>query len=375
MAEPILTFDLNRERRDIPVDKQISRYVPNASPFTTFMLRARKQAVNSTEFHWWESDLGGYWGEVTVAADSAATELTVSDASLFAEKDVIKVPATSEIMFVTASNASTNKLTVVRGYGLSPAAAITEGMAFHRMGNAMEENSLSPEPKSKQPVKLYNYTQVVRTPLAGSWQLEHDPTRAGGNERNRQRRDKSIDHKLDLERIMLFGEPKEDPDEKRRLTGGVLHFIKSNVMDVGGVLTDADMEQFCEILFTSAPSTRKRKLLVCAPRILTQISGFAKEKLVTKQDDTTYGVAITQYRSAHGALNLVTSYTFEKEYAGMGIAVDMDHIFYRPRRDTYLRTNIQENDRDGWKDEYFTEFGVKVELERTHAVLTGVTAA
>ena len=368
----VLTFDLDRERRDIPVDKEIARYVPDASPFTVIMMRARKQPVNSTEFHWWESEVGGYWAEFTAAATANETTLSVTDATIFAAKDIIKVPSTGEIMFVTSSNLTAKTITVVRGYGLTLPQAIEQGASLHRMGNAMEENSLSPEPKTQQPRKIYNYTQVVRTPLSGSWQAEHDPTRAGGNERNRLRRDKSIDHRLDLERILLFGEPKEDPNEKRRMTGGILYFIETNVYDVSGPLTDDDMEQFCEMLFTTAPSTKKRKLLVCSPRILTQVSKFAKEKLIVRQDETTYGVQITQYRSAHGVLNMVTSYTFERDYAGMGIAVDMDHIYYRPRRDTTLRTNIQENDRDGWKDEYFTEFGVKVELERTHAVLTGV---
>jgi len=54
----------------------------------------------------------------------------------------------------------------------------------------------------------------------------------------------------------------------------------------------------------------------------------------------------------------------------------MDYVYYRPLRgrDTKLRANIQENDRDGWKDEYMTEFGMELRLEKAHAIVKGVTA-
>jgi hypothetical protein len=54
----------------------------------------------------------------------------------------------------------------------------------------------------------------------------------------------------------------------------------------------------------------------------------------------------------------------------------MDYIAYRPLagRDTTLKTNIQNNDVDGWMDEYLTEAGLEVRLEKTHAILKGVTS-
>lgn len=147
----VLTFDLDRERRDIPVDKEIARYVPDASPFTVIMMRARKQPVNSTEFHWWESEVGGYWAEFTAAATANETTLSVTDATIFASKDIIKVPSTGEILFVTSSNPAAKTITVERGYGLTPPEAIEQGASLHRMGNAMEENSSLQSPRPNSP--------------------------------------------------------------------------------------------------------------------------------------------------------------------------------------------------------------------------------
>ena len=181
-------------------------------------------------------------------------------------------------MFVTSSYPVAKTITVVRGYGLTLPAAIEQDASLHRMGNAMEENSLSPEPKTQQPRKIYNYTQVVRTPLSGSWQAEHDPPRAGGNERNCLRRDKSIDHRLDLRESCSLVSPKKTQTRSAHDWVGICTSSGTNVYDVSGALTDDDMEQFCEMLFTTAPSTKKRKFLSAHPRILTQVSKFAKEE-------------------------------------------------------------------------------------------------
>jgi hypothetical protein len=43
-------------------------------------------------------------------------------------------------------------------------------------------------------------------------------------------------------------------------------------------------------------------------------------------------------------------------------------------RDTHKNENIQENDRDGRKDEFLTECGFKLGQEKKHGKLIGVTS-
>ena len=47
------TYNIDTERRDIDVSKEISMLVPEATPFLTILMRARKVPVNSTEFTWY----------------------------------------------------------------------------------------------------------------------------------------------------------------------------------------------------------------------------------------------------------------------------------------------------------------------------------
>ena len=53
----------------------------------------------------------------------------------------------------------------------------------------------------------------------------------------------------------------------------------------------------------------------------------------------------------------------------------MGNVAYRPlvgngiSRDTFIETNIQDNDADGRKDQIITEAGLEISLPETHAIL------
>lgn len=369
----VLTFDIDRERRDIDVAKEIARLVPDATPFAVILMRARKQATQTSEFIWFEEEPHPYWTQINNAAGytAADTNLNVVDGTVFAAKDLLKVPRTGEVMLVTAVNGNT--ITVTRGYAGTQAQALNHQDWVVNLGNALEERSRVPTEKIRQPVRKYNYTQIFRTPFGASGTSAAEAVRTSEDERTRLRRSKAIDHRLAIERAMLFGVRYEDNTGKRRTTGGLLSFITTNVFNVGGPLTERKFEEICEAAFSYGNG---RKLLVASPRVMTATNAFAAGKIQVRSGEDTYGVRIAEYMTGHGLLRIVVSRALEKEYQGYGIIVDMDNIRYRPLdgRDTMLRTNIQPPDEDGWTDEYFTEAGLEVRLEKAHAVFYGVTA-
>lgn len=308
---PVLTYDIDKDRRDIDVSSDIARLIPDDSPFAVLLMRSRKKVTETAEFKWFDEEPGGWWTQINYASgyNNSATSLVVDDASIFASKDVVKVPRTGEVMFVTAVNTTTQTITVVRGYGVTAAAALNDNDWLVRIGNAMEEFSNAPQPKLKQPSKVTNYTQIFRTPFDESMTSASETLKTAESERTRLRRLKALEHRLDMERAFLFGEPKEDVTNKRRMTGGLLSFIQTNVYDAGGTLTEAEFENFCEMLFQYGSS---RKLLICSPRVLSVINQFAQGKLMTEVGEDTYGVRLTRYMSSHGDLYLVKSRTLKK---------------------------------------------------------------
>lgn len=371
---PVKTTDIDTERRDIDVSKEIARYLPDVNAWLVIALQSRKKTTTDYEFKWFESDPYGYWTKINHADGYAAdaTSLVVDDASIFAAKDIIKVARTGEVMFCTAVDTDTNTITVIRGYGETAGAVINDDDDLVCLGNAMEEHSSKPTEKLRQPSKIYNYCGIMRTPFGVSGTVEASQQITNEQERARLTRDKSIDHRLAIERQFLFGERKDDTSNKRRMTRGLIKWITTNVYDAGGTLTENEFDkEVCEPVFKYGSKT---KLLVASPRMVSIIAGWGKEKLQISQAAKAYGLNLKEYISPHGTLIIAPSQCLEQYYAYHSFIVDPQHIFVRVLRDTTLRRNIHNPDTDGFEDEYLSEIGLELRLEKCHAVIKNATA-
>lgn len=367
----VLTFDLDTQRRDLDVSKEIVRYMPEENPWLVMTLQSRKIPTRTAAYYWWESDVYSYWTQINNGGgyNASATSIVVDDGTVFKAKDIAKIPRTSEIMFVSA--VATNTLTVVRGYGETAAAAINDDDYVLCLGNAMEERSSAPEEKLQQPSKLYNYTGIDRTPFGESGTLDAERQVTNEQERARLTKDKGLDHRLALERKFLFGERKEDATNKRRMSRGLEKFITTNVYDAGGTLTESEFDtMICEPVFKYGT---RRKVLIASPRMVSIINGWAKEKLQTSQGAKEYGLDLQEYVSPHGRLVIAPSRTLEQYYAYHSFIVDMKYIAIRTLRDTILRRNIHAPDVDGFLDEYLTECGLEVKVQKAHMLIKNAT--
>lgn len=159
---PVDTFAVDDLRRDIDVSETIAELTPDLSGLAVILMKARKKATRTDEFHWFEEDVAGCWTAINHAAgyDNDDTDIVVDDETLFKPKDVIKNTRTGEQMLVTAVTTATHTLTVIRGYGSTAAAAMTDNDDIVRLGNALEQNSSAPESNLRQPTKITNYTQT-----------------------------------------------------------------------------------------------------------------------------------------------------------------------------------------------------------------------
>lgn len=367
---PVYTNDIAVSRQGIDVSKRIAQEMPDESQFAVLLMRARKEPVDHWLVRWYDDRPNGWWTQINNVGgyDANATELVVDDSSLFAPKDLIKNGRTGEQMYVSDVNHTTKKLTVVRGYGVTAKQTINDDDWIMFLSNAMEENSTKPVSRLSQPTEHENYVQTVRTPFDESDLSASSSIVTNETERKRLRRLKMIEHRLSIERVAIWGEKKKDLANRRYLASGVVPFITSNVYDASGNLTEARFDEFCEPGFKYGS---KNKVLLCSPAIGARINSWAKGKIETSSGQKTYGLQLSYIQTFHGRVFLVTSRTFEHDYASWAILLDMQNITYAPLkgRDTKLFPNIQENDRDGWVDEYRTKFTMKVELEKTHAIL------
>jgi len=159
----------------------------------------------------------------------------------------------------------------------------------------------------------------------------------------------------------------------RRFTGGLNYFISTNRANASGTLTETEFETFCRTIFRYGS---KKQVLLASPLIVSAINSGAGGKLNTVPSDKTFGIDVKEYLTGHGTLLIVKHDLLEQSYAGYAFAIDPEYLSIRTMkgRDTKLHTNIQANDEDSRKDEYRTDVGFELKLEKAHGVLYGVTS-
>ena len=394
-GSPVETTHIDYDRRDIDISSEIARYWPEETPFISILMQAAKNSVGSKEFIWWDKDRPEWWTELSDSYTTGDTTIDVDDAHFLNEKDLIKNVETGEIMFITdidmgGGTGSSDRLTVERevtddsasGWGTSEANSDGSDDEILKLGNAMEENSLAPDTWAEQPVKRHNYVQTFRTPFDGSNDVQGEGVKAGPSERDRLRREKLFQHRTDIERQILFGERRQwiDNENKiRRMTGGIIQFLEETtgvqVYDLAsennGVLTESEWRNFLSGAMKYGSNT---KMFLTSRAVAQRLDEHAAGRIKTTSEEETYGLKLNRYITTHGDVIIVTTEMFENAYGSMGLLLDIDNLQFRPfdGEDSTLKTNIQEPDRDGWKDEYMTKAGLQVELAKTHAILEGV---
>lgn len=345
----------------------------------------KRVAINPT-FQWLEDELIPTWGSLGATAVSATVILTATSGEelYLAAGDLIKFPLTGEIMHVTATD-STNTaktFTVRRAFGTTNSGDIASGSYFFKIGTSFAEGSTASDLATKSTIvtEKTNYLQIFRKAVEITRTMANTEL-YGGADRPYQRKKKGVELMREMERTFFFGEPKNytGTTHPTRATGGIDYFLSTNDTGAGGTLTESEFEGFLRKVFRFGSNSR---YLFAAPLILSVISLWAQGKLQMFPKDKTYGIAITQYLSPHGTLNLIKDIALEYRdisyatyYGGYAYAIELEDCVYRylQNRDVQLETDIQAPGDDSYKDQYICEVGCEFHNEKKHAALTGVT--
>lgn len=370
----------------VDISDKIYLLEPNAAPLYVLVSKIGKDVTINPSFSWLEDELQPSWTTFAVSAASNATAITAANAYIN-KYDLLKVPSTGEVMLCTS--VTSTAVTVIRAYGTTSAASAAAAADILVLGPAFAEGSVASDlvTKTTQTAEVTNYTQLFRKSCEVTRTLANTEL-YGGPERNNQRRKKGIELMRDFERMFLFGELKQDTatgldsslTHARRTMKGINSFISTNATAAGGVLTESEFESFLRTVFRYGGSSR---YLFCAPLVLSVISQWAQGKLQTFSKDKTYGIAITQYLSPQGSVNLIREFMLENAggvsstsyYGGYAFALALEELKYRylQNRDVQMETDIQANGDDTYKDQYIAEISMEFHQERMHGKLTGVT--
>lgn len=372
------TGNILAAKRVIDIANKIDVLEPDSAPLVQLTKKLNKRVAINPKFNWLEEEAMPAVDQINYSTGytSTDTQMVVDHGSYFRIGDVVKHVDSGEQWLVTG--VSTNTLTVSRAWGQTTAhSTVANDDYLLIIGNANQEGNTARTLLSNQESEKTNYTQIFRRPF-GVTETANNSEMYGGNDLAHVRMMQLIEHQKDIERAFWFGEPKEDTStytHPTRATGGVDYWISTNSSDASGTLTESEFEAWLRTGFRYGSST---KFVFAAPIVISAVSSWANGKLKMLPTDKTYGIAVTQYLSPHGVVNLVNMKLFAEvaPYSGYAYLVDIEGVAYRyiANRDTKLKTNIQANDEDAEKDEYLSEVGFELKGEKKDSVLTGVTS-
>ena len=370
------TEQLAPEQKKIEMASKIQMLVPDETPFTTFLQALSKNRTGWPEFKALEDDVLPRFDAVVGAGGTAVT-FNVATGTKFRPADIIIATRTGEQMRV--ESVAGNAVTTTRG---ATPVALVDTDEILIAGSAQPEGDLSRVPVSVNPTPVLNYTQILRrswelTGTAYSSENETDP-----HDWDYQAAKVGIEHKRDIERTLLFGVPSKvtaSNGQPMRTTGGLFYWIKSNQMDAAGGFSEEEFNTWSRTVFKYGA---KRKVLMGSPLATSVLNTFPMGKVRIGLTEKKYGINVTTFVSPFGELGLVTNWELEgAKYGGVLVAYDQSNLKYRflqnskANRDSHVNTSIQPPDADTRRDEWLTEMGLEVNLEKTAGIVTGITGA
>lgn len=353
---------------------------PSAAPFTLLTERAGNVGTQNPKYEWYEKSLRPKTVTSTLATTNGTT-FDASDDNVMKVRDVITNVNTGEVALLTAQ-ANATSYTIVRNLqGQGGGFVTTSGNTWLVIGSAYQEGADIQAPDEWKETHKFGLTQIFRTQFGASRTREATDAYIGKT-RPRLRAEEGIAHAIDIERAFMFSVRSDGTTAGtllgHRVTGGFTFYATSNVLALAGAaLTEADLEVWLESVFQHTASGDSRTLF-CSPSVITAFDQLAAERIRLVPSDKTYGIAVKQFLTGHGTLNLVKHRLLDGTFYDAGaFAVDPKMLSMRTLSggSTKLLMDRQNPGVDGWIDEYLSEVGLQLTNPEVHGTITGVGAA
>jgi hypothetical protein len=372
--------DILSNQRVVDMSPTIAMLEPDEAPLTTMLQKTSKRAAYSQKVEWLSDELVPRLTTLSASATSSATALSVATGTgtYFRPGDVIRIASTGENCAVSAVSADAVYV-VARTLGAVTSISAANGVDIIKVGNAAAEGATLGTLIQTKKVANYNYAQIQRDPWGFTNTLVASKL-YGGPEPANEAKKKLIEHKRQMENTLFWGTRDLVTTGSAPIgyVGGIYQYVTSNLTSSVGDLTETIFETFLRKAFRYGS---QNKVMFCSPVVASALSSFPQGKLAPPSPSIdTYGVSLSKYQSASGAVvNIMVKrdwYDFQSagnQYGGIGVVVDMDDVTMRPLRDTVLKPDRQANDEDSIKQEYLTEWSLEIGLEKKHAIISGIT--
>ena len=380
---------------------------PNGSaPLTALLSKMKESLADDPEFYWWTKSLPTQAGAVTniytdtlmasaytasgvagsilyvKVAEAVADHFRAGHQALMRDESDYAVDVNAKVMDVQKNGAdSCITIKLLEADNNSGSHDLSDCDRILAIGNMNPEGSGMPDALSYDPVKIYNKTQIFRTPLELTRTARLTKLRTGDAYTEAKREALEL-HSIEMEKAYLWGimtENTGDNGKPERTTRGLIDIIKnyasSNVDDFS-INTDYTgdtwlasgedwLDNMMRLVFRYGSS---EKLAFCGDGALLGINKLAKSSgqftLTSKTKD--YGIQVVSWQTPFGILNLKThpllSYETTNQYSM--IVFEPAQLKYMYITDTkFYKDGENQNTgwtrKDGTSEEFLTEAGLE----------------
>lgn len=392
---------------------------PNGgAPLTALLSKARSERVDDAEFSWFTKVLptqsvtvtGVYTGTALTAGvaytsggttgDTLYVKMAVADVKnfraghqvLLRDASAYDVDVNAKVTAVTQNGASsylTVKLLEPDDNGASTDLSNCDTALI--IGNLNEEHATIPASVAYDTTKLYNYTQIFRTPLKISRTAAKTRLRTGPARAEAKRETLEL-HSIEMEKAFIWGIATENDGTNgypERTTEGLVRNIKTNASsNVGDYLVDtttswaaggeAWLNSELEQIFRYG-SDRKMAFAGSGAILGLNALMLAGATINVTPGATKYGTKIMTWITPFGELDIVRHPLFSHEATDRNtmLIFEPNNLRYRFIDDTHFikdeRDNVNRNNsRDGFEEEWLTECGLEYHHPDTGGILYNV---
>lgn len=367
--------------RVIDMDDVIAYLDPDTSQFMTMLMRVARRAAESTKVEWLEDELFPRLSSVSSggAADGSTVTVNTGEGAYFRVNDLVRNAHTG-VAFKVVSVAG-DVLTPGNHLGRVAFAAHSASDQLLIIGNASPQGATLGTRLITKRVAQFNYTGIQRNPFGFTRSLMASRL-YGGPEPMKERKKKGVEHKRAIEYALFWGVRSLDTSgaHPTGTPGGMYEYVTTNVQNAAGALTKTLLDTYMRGFLQHQGD--QNGVLFVSPVFSQAVSGFLRDVWQpTTVDTRLWGAKVDGFISgAYGyQIPVIVKRdwndfsTSSNQYGGWAFYINMDNIQLNVLRDTELLKDRQANDADSYDEEYLTEFTLKVQQERTHGIITGVT--
>ena len=421
------TGDWVADQRPMNWRQQILKLYPNGmAPLTAILSMMSSNSVDDPQFHWWTQEMSAVGGTVEnifttpdlstayvsggVAGDAVYASITTVLASgvraghqvLLRDSADYTVDVIGKVTNVTRG--TTNSVLAIRlleADDNSSTHDLSDCDTFKIVGNINPEGGEMPDAIALNPTKVYNYTQIFRTPLSLTRTALKTRLRTG-NDYQKAKAEALEMHSWEMELAYLWGirtENTGDNGKPERTTMGVINFIRQyaaancddytlNTDYTGQAWTAGGETWLKNMLEQIFRYGAEDKLCLCGSGFLLGIDALAAANgyMNLSPGQKTYGMNIREWLTPFGTIYLKTHplFSYDVTTRNMGVIIEPKELSYKYIDDTtfYGENSSKEHSSgygqrriDGMNEEFLTESGLEFGLPQKCAVLNGVGLA